>query len=112
VKGASRQPPEGGRRFVVFVRWVVVEMVGLLTVSNINDNDVMSLSWSFYHVADCDMARLACGVVRGSGAVACAGRPFSWALVVVCRSLPSLRMVVVVRGRPGLFPVVGVRDVA
>jgi hypothetical protein len=41
VWGASRQPPEGGRRCVVFVRCVVVEVVGLLTVFNINNNDVI-----------------------------------------------------------------------
>ncbi|EDR00976.1 uncharacterized protein LACBIDRAFT_333646 [Laccaria bicolor S238N-H82] len=35
------------------------------------------------YVADCNMARLARGGVRGSQAVACAGRHFSWALGVV-----------------------------
>jgi hypothetical protein len=51
------------------------------------------------------MAWLAGGVVRGAGSVACAGRRFSWALVVVCWSLLSWRVVVVLRGRPGLFAV-------
>jgi len=79
------------------VGWVVIDVVRLLTVSIQNDDVVPHRSVLHgYHVAFSDMARLTCGVVRGSGAMGCSFR------VVVCRSLPLV--VVVIRQ---LWPFVG-----
>jgi len=75
------------------VRWVVIDAVRLLTVSIQNDDVVVVVvpHWSAlhgYHVAFSDMARLTCGVVRGSGAVGCSFR------VVVCRLLPLVVVII------------------
>jgi hypothetical protein len=104
--GASRQPPVGSRRWC-HVSWLGGDRGYGAAYCKHNDDDVIvdnvvvveprRSALHGHHVAECDVAQLARGVV------ACAGSRFWWAVVVVCRLLPSLRVVVVVVRRSRSF---------